>query len=53
VIFPLAASAVAALKFAAVDSNWFSMGGMVLALGSVVIAALLVRTLVEAVKDCR
>jgi tellurite resistance protein len=47
VSFPLAASAVAALKFAAFDPNWFTTGiaGALLALATVVIAGLLVRTL--------
>ncbi|MGA2711243.1 MAG: SLAC1 anion channel family protein [Steroidobacteraceae bacterium] len=48
VSFPLAASAVAALKFAAFDPNWFTTGvaWALLALATLTIAGLLVRTLV-------
>ena len=47
VSFPLAASAIAALKFAAFDPNWFTTGvaGALLALATLTIAALLLRTL--------
>jgi tellurite resistance protein len=47
VSFPLAASAIAALKFAAFDPNWFTTGvaWALLALTTVTIAGLLVRTL--------
>jgi tellurite resistance protein len=48
VSFPLAASAIAALKFAAFDPNWFTVGvgWILLALATLTIAGLLVRTLV-------
>jgi tellurite resistance protein len=47
VSFPLAASTIAALKFAAFDPNWFTVGvaWVLLALATVTIAGLLVRTL--------
>jgi tellurite resistance protein len=52
VSFPLAASAIAALKFAAFDPNWFTtaVALLLLALGTVTIAGLLVRTLVGVVQ---
>ena len=52
VSFPLAASAIAALKFAAFDPNWFTTGvaWILLALGTVTIAGLLVRTLAGVVQ---
>jgi tellurite resistance protein len=52
VSFPLAASAIAALKFAAFDPNWFTTGvaWILLALGTVTIAGLLVRTLTGVVQ---
>jgi tellurite resistance protein len=52
VSFPLAASAIAALKFAAFDPNWFTtaVALVLLALGTVTIAGLLVRTLVGMVQ---
>jgi tellurite resistance protein len=48
VSFPLAASTIAALRFAAFDPNWFTIGiaWLLLALASLTIGALLVRTLV-------
>jgi tellurite resistance protein len=48
VSFPLASSAIAALRFAAFDSNWVTTGiaWLLLALGTLTIAALLIRTLV-------
>jgi tellurite resistance protein len=48
VSFPLAASTIAALKFAAFDPNWFTVGiaWVLLALTTLTIAGLLVRTLV-------
>ena len=48
VSFPLAASTIAALKFAAFDPNWFTTGiaWLLLAVSTLTIAALLVRTLV-------
>ena len=48
VSFPLASSAVAALRFLAADSNWFTIGvaWLLLILATVTIAGLLVRTLV-------
>jgi tellurite resistance protein len=47
VSFPLAASAIAALKFAASESNWFTtaVAWALLALATVTVAGLLVRTL--------
>jgi tellurite resistance protein len=47
VSFPLAASTITALKFAAFDPNWFTLGTacVLLALGTVTIGALLVRTI--------
>ena len=52
VSFPLAASAIAALKFAAFDPNWFTVGvgWVLLALATLTIAGLLVRTLVGVVQ---
>jgi tellurite resistance protein len=52
VSFPLAASAIAALRYAAFDRNWFTVGVacLLLAMGTVAIAALLVRTLTGIVK---
>jgi tellurite resistance protein len=48
VSFPLAASAVTALRFAGFDPNGFTLGvaWLLLALATVVIAGLLIRTLV-------
>jgi tellurite resistance protein len=48
VSFPLAASAIAALRFSNFDPNWFTLGiaGVLLGLATVAIAALLVRTLI-------
>lgn len=47
VSFPLAASTIAALKFSAFDPNWFTkaIAGTLLALTTMTIAALLIRTL--------
>jgi tellurite resistance protein len=52
VSFPLAASAIAALRFAAFDPNWFTAGvaWALLALATIAIAGLLVRTLVGVVQ---
>jgi tellurite resistance protein len=52
VSFPLAASTIAALKFAAFDSNWFTMGvaGLLLAMTTVAIAGLLLRTILGAAR---
>ena len=52
VSFPLAASAIAALRFAAFDPNWFTAGvaWALLALATVAIAGLLVRTLLGVVQ---
>lgn len=52
VSFPLAACAIAALKFAAFDANWFTIGiaGILLALATLTIAGLLVRTLIGVVR---
>jgi tellurite resistance protein len=48
VSFPLAASAIAALKIAVADHGWFTVivAGILLALATVAIAGLLVRTLI-------
>jgi tellurite resistance protein len=48
VSFPLAASSVASIRFAAFDPNWFSIGiaWALLTFATLVIAALLVRTLI-------
>jgi tellurite resistance protein len=48
VSFPLAASSIASLRFAAFDPNWFTIGvaWVLLAFSTLVIAALLIRTLV-------
>jgi tellurite resistance protein len=52
VSFPLAASAIAALKFAAYDPNWFTVcvAWALLVLGTLTIAELLVRTLAGVVQ---
>jgi tellurite resistance protein len=52
VSFPLAASAIAALRFAAFDPNWFTAGvaWALLAFATIAIAGLLVRTLVGVVQ---
>lgn len=52
VSFPLAASSIAALRFAAFDSNWFTTlaAWTLLALATVTIAALLLRTLAGLVR---
>jgi tellurite resistance protein len=52
VSFPLASSAVAALRFAAFDPNWFTktVAAVLLALATVAIAGLLVRTLAGVVQ---
>jgi tellurite resistance protein len=52
VSFPLAASAIAALRFSAFDPNWFTIGvaWLLLAFATVIIAGLLLRTLIGVVK---
>jgi tellurite resistance protein len=52
VSFPLAASAVSALRFAAFNPNWFTIGvaWVLLVLGTITIAGLLIRTLAGIVR---